>query len=96
MAFVILLLLLMPVILFLALPILTLAERWRRCPNCGLRGTLRDVTPPPPPLPGDEDFWSVRRRTIRTRLWRCELCEAEFEERGDDLARHVPADSLSE
>lgn len=88
-----LVLLLMPVGLVLVLvtePFRERRERLRPCPNCGLRGTLRDITPPPPPLPEDEDFWLIRRRIVRTRLWRCELCEAEFGERDGGLVRHVP------
>lgn len=75
--------LLLPVLLFLVLPLglaaSALAERLRRCPRCGRRGTWRDVTPPRPPGPEEGD-WSTTLipRIVTARRWRCEVCGAEF------------------
>ena len=82
-----LLLLALPLFLVLALALLPVAllaaawsERRRRCPNCGLRGTLHDVTPPRPPMPEDGNWrTTLIPRVVTTRVWRCEVCGATFE-----------------
>lgn len=84
---------LLPVLLPLALLSLAVSERLRRCPNCGRRGTLRDVTPPHPSIAatGDETgaLWLPRSRVVMTRVFRCRVCVALFESRGDEPLHRV-------
>ena len=89
---------LLPVLLPLALLSLAVSERLRRCPNCGQRGTLRDVTPPRSPVAvtGDETgaLWLPRSRVVMTRVFRCKVCSALFESRGDEPLCPVSGDPV--
>ena len=93
----ILVLLSLPFLLVLPLALLpflllaeSAAERRRPCPHCGLRGTLRDITPPIQLEPEEGDFPVLRRRIVRVRRWQCEVCGSEFEQRDGEAPRPVP------
>lgn len=93
----------LPVLLPMLLLGLFISERLRHCPNCGRRGTLRDVTPPRPSVPEDEgeggwakqDLYISRPRIVVTRVWRCQACGASFEGRGEEPLRRVAEDGPS-
>lgn len=84
-----LVLVLLPV-LILILPVLlgwlAVGERLARCPACGRRGGLHDVTPL---LTHAPEGWRLRRsRMVRTRELACHHCGAHFlEPPGEPLHR---------
>ncbi len=74
-----LLVVLLPVLILVAPAVLAwfaLSERLARCPACGRRGTLSDVTPL---LEHAPQGWRWRRsRLVRTRELTCRHCGARF------------------
>ena len=80
---------LLPVLILLApavLAWLALSERLARCPACGRRGSLHDMTPL---VEHSTEGWRLRRsRLLRTRELACQRCGAHFRQPpGEPLQR---------